>query len=353
MQHKYIINGFFLTQGVAGLGRTGREIITELDKLAAGIDIVICVPGGCADCVPDVTNMKIVEIGQTDTPRWTTNVLREYARRTGRRVLNITTQYSTVPGSVVTIADVRYMEKGPDGRFYDSPRFRAVCILQTVIGLLNARRVVTISEFSKRRLKKYFRVPDKKIKVINCGWQHIERVEEDDRIFDRYPQLKGGEYFFTVGTLAPHKNHAWIKAVSQKNPDRTFVICGGVDAAIWSEGLPKDSTDNLLFTGYLTDGEMKSLMSRARAFLFPSLYEGFGIPPLEALAVGTDCIVSDIPVHREILGDAVHYIDPRDTYADLESLLNEELKVSKETVLSKYSWEKAARQWLELIQEQI
>lgn len=352
-ENSYIINGHFITKSVAGLGRTGREILRELDRLICDedLELELCVPGDGLVDPPELNNIKITTLGNEDSRRWTTTELRSYAYRTNRRVISPVTQYSVVRHSIITMADVRYMEKDPDIGYYDSLKFRSVCRLQSVIGLMHADKVVTISEFSKERIQKYFRVPDRKIHIIGCGWQHFDRIGEDESIFERFPQIKRGEYYFTVGTLAAHKNHTWIKNVSLRNPDATFVICGGIDKAIWSDGLPDENTSNLLFTGYLSDEEMKSLMRHAKAFLFPSLYEGFGIPPLEAMSVGTECIVSDIPVHREILGGAVHYIDPRNADVDLDSLLKEELKESKKEVLSKYSWEKAARQWLELIKD--
>lgn len=349
----YIINGHFITKSVAGLGRTGREILRELDRLIADedIDIELCVPGEGLIEPPELKNIRTVVLGDKDSRRWTSTELRRYANRTKRRVISPVTQYSVVRHSIITMADVRYMEKDERIGYYDSLKFRSICKLQSILGLLHADKVVTISKFSKGRIQKYFKIPEDKIQIIGCGWQHFERIAEDETVFDRFPQLRTGDYYFTVGTLAAHKNHKWIKEVSLRNPDSQFVICGGVDRAIWSDGLPENSTQNLLFTGYLSDGEMKALMKQAKAFLFPSLYEGFGIPPLEALSVGTECIVSDIPVHREILGKAVHYIDPYNSDVDLNILLKEELAESKKEVLSMYSWEKAAKQWLALIED--
>lgn len=350
---RYIINGHFLTKSVAGLGRTGREILRELDLMLPDeeVDVELCVPGEGLIEAPELNNIKTVVLGDRDSRRWTTTELRSYARRTKSRVISPVTQYSAVKHSIITMADVRYMEKDEEIGWYDSLKFRSVCRLQAIIGLMNADKVVTISEFSKERIKKYFRVSESRLHVINCGWQHFDRIEEDTAIFDRFPQLKDGNYYFTVGTLAPHKNHKWIKEVSQRNTNARFVICGGVDALIWRDGLPSEGGSNLIFTGYLSDGEMKTLMRNAKAFIFPSLYEGFGIPPLEAMSVGTDCIVSDIPVHREIFGGAVHYADPRDTDVDLDNLLREELPDSREDILAKYSWKNAAQQWLWLIKD--
>ena len=93
------------------------------------------------------------------------------------------------------------------------------------------------------------------------------------------------------------------------------------------------------------------LYNKAMFLCYPSDYEGFGIPPLEAMSVDTDCIVSDIPVHREVYNGAVHYINPREPDVDLDRILGEKLSVSKEEILNKYSWENSAVQWLQLIEK--
>ena len=115
-------------------------------------------------------------------------------------------------------------------------------------------------------------------------------------------------------------------------------------------GLPGDvsDADNLIFTGSLSDGEIKALMINCKAFIFPSFIEGMGLPVLEALSCGADVCVSDIPVLHEYAGDSVHYFDPEEKALDLEKMINE--KVSKpENALEKFSWDKAAEELYTLL----
>ena len=112
------------------------------------------------------------------------------------------------------------------------------------------------------------------------------------------------------------------------------------------------SLPNVLFLGYISDAYMKWLMGHTKALLFPSRAEGFGIPPLEALALGRPAIVSDIPVLREIYGDTVHYIDPDNGTVNLDALL-ENKTADPAPVLEKYSWDRAAESWLGLIREHL
>ena len=349
MHNGFVINGKPLITYSAGLKRMGRETLAEMDKLVRPGEIIVLAPENNEEAFSNLKNISVITKESIDRGFWGSRVLKRYAKDTGRRVVNMIAPLSVNRHSIIAIADVRYMEKDDTGRFYDGFKFRFKSWLSTIIGLMHADAVVTISEFSKKRIATFFRYPEERIIVIPCAWQHYERILADEGIFDRFPQIKKGEYFFTVGTLAPHKNHRWVYRAAERNPEKTFVICGGIESAIWSDKETTGNRDNLIFTGYISDGEMKALMTQAKAFIFPSLYEGFGMPPLEALSIGTECIVSDIPAHRETFGGAVHYVDPRDSDVDLERILKEGLTESKEEVLFRYSWESAAVQWMELI----
>ena len=92
------------------------------------------------------------------------------------------------------------------------------------------------------------------------------------------------------------------------------------------------------------------LMQNCKAFLFPSFYEGFGIPPLEAMSTGCQIVVSDIPVMHEIFGDSVHYIDPNSADIDLKELLAQPVS-STAPILEKYSWEKSAKVLFDCLKE--
>jgi glycosyltransferase involved in cell wall biosynthesis len=135
--------------------------------------------------------------------------------------------------------------------------------------------------------------------------------------------------------------------VAKRNPNQLFVVTGK-EEGFTKLGVDKLKQDNILFTGYLTDGEIKSLMQHCKAFIHPAIYEGFGIPPLEAMSCGANVIVSTATCLPEIYGDAAHFIDPYNYDVDLESLIKQPV-APRESVLDKYNWAKEAEKLLILL----
>jgi glycosyltransferase involved in cell wall biosynthesis len=106
--------------------------------------------------------------------------------------------------------------------------------------------------------------------------------------------------------------------------------------------LDVENLKNVKFIGYISDSDFVLLLKECKAFLFPSFYEGFGIPPLEAMCVGAPVVVSDIPVLKEIFGLSADYVDPYVAEVDINAVLKEGVANSSD-VLNKFSWEKSAR----------
>ena len=105
-----------------------------------------------------------------------------------------------------------------------------------------------------------------------------------------------------------------------------------------------ENTDNVLYTGRVSDGELKALMHYCKAFIHPAIYEGFGLTPMEAIASGCkNIILSKASCLPEIYADCAHYIDPKNPDVNLEELLAEPCD-NPETILDKFGWDKAARQ---------
>ena len=206
------------------------------------------------------------------------------------------------------------------------------------------RKVITISEVSKSDISKNLKIPKDRIKIVGTGWEHMNDIETDDSIFDKFPKLKKGEYYYGMGSQYPYKNFKWIIEVAKKNPDKVFCVAGKKTNI---ENNIDESPENMIYTGYIEDGEHKSLIQNAKAFLHPSKLEGFGIPPLEALSQGVPVIIANASCLPEIYGDTAHYIDPDNFEVDLDSILGESVR-SPEDLLKKYSWDQVAKDWLNI-----
>ena len=178
-----------------------------------------------------------------------------------------------------------------------------------------AETVVTISEMVKADLVREFGLPPGKIRVIYPWVKEIFFGPPGD---EPLPEpLQGKDYILYVGLRIAHKNvEGVLRAfllLAGEFPELRLVVAGGryttpdgIDRWKADPGLK----DRLVEIPDPTDGEIVRLFSGAKAFVFPSFAEGFGLPPLEAMAAGVPVVCSDIPVFREVYGDAVRFVDP-------------------------------------------
>ena len=135
----------------------------------------------------------------------------------------------------------------------------------------------------------------------------------------------------------------------KNHPDETFAVSGKAISGLVPEELHDLKTlKNVTLLGYVSDGDVKSLMKNCKAFVFPSYYEGFGIPPLEALSVGAKIIVANTASLPEIYADTALYISPDDTDVQLKKLL-EGKTAAPDEILKKYTYGAAAQKLLETL----
>lgn len=340
---KTIVNGRFLLHRVTGVQRYAGEILSELDKIIYPGELEIAVPPE-AENIPDYQNIKIRKVGRLHNRLWEHISFPAYVRRENGVSLNLCNVAPLSDPGIVCIHDVK-IKACPQ---FFSKRF----ILWYNILLSNAtkraKKIITDSEFSKKELCKYFSVDPQRIEVIPAAWQHYERIEYDENTLTKYG-LEKEEYYFAMGSMEPNKNFKWIAEVAKNNPDQVFAVAGSINKAVFADGLGFECPDNMKLLGYVSDEEAKTLMRDCKAFLFPTFYEGFGIPPLEAMSTGAkNVVVSDTEVMHEIFGDSVIYIDPRSAV-----LPKTDGMIGKvEEVLARYSWrDVSAPRLLRLIRE--
>jgi glycosyltransferase involved in cell wall biosynthesis len=169
-----------------------------------------------------------------------------------------------------------------------------------------AKFVLTCSEYSKQEIMAWAKVPSEKVKVVGCGVD--ERFCPEG---DRYNP--GFSYLLYVGNHQPHKNlPRLLKAFAQAQipMDLKLLLSGNPNPELMPLIEELKLVDRVEFTGFIDDKALPSYYRGAKALLFPSLYEGFGLPPLEAMACGIPVLTSNVTSLPEVVGEAALLVDP-------------------------------------------
>ncbi len=265
---------------------------------------------------------------------------------------------------VVTIHDLAFLEH-PE---YAVPALAAYLKKVVPEAVKAADVVATVSHEVGRTLIKHFHTPPEKIAVVPIGvGEHFRRIT--DPILLGATRHKFGlrhPLVLAVGTLEPRKNHsglikAFYQAHQKKNGPAMLAIAGG-------QGWLYEETQRLVselhlekkvrFLGRVSDHELVTLYSMADVFAFPSFFEGFGIPPIEAMACGTPIITSSTSSLPEVVGDAALLVDPHDTDALAQAInrlleheeLREELRQKGYQRIQGYTWASSAHKMLTIYQ---
>ena len=350
---KIVINGEYYAsqEKPTGIARHMYEILREMDQFVQPGEVIILAP----KCGFDPTQFKNIEFrmkgsfsSRAKQHFWKFVLFPAYCFLNNAVSVNLGLSWKFFNFDVMSIYDCTH-ELFPDiivpatQKWYDNLRKNQMRNSQKCEVLL------TDSMCAKSDIKKLYHIDSNRIKVVSCGWQHFERIVEEPQILEKLG-LSDKQYFLSVGSRFPHKNIKWISYAAKKNPQYTFVVSGsrlGRKNTYFEGEIP----DNMIFTGYLSDGEIKSLMRHCKAFIQPSLYEGFGIPPMEAMSVGADCIVSTGGSLPEVYKNSVWYINPYDyEHIDLDEIMSKP-KESNELILNKYSWKKSAEKLYSILKE--
>lgn len=275
--------------------------------------------------------------------------------------------------SVLSIMDLS-METFPQ---YFKTKDRWQLKYWTQASLKSAAKVLTISNFTKKELHRLYKVPESKIVVTPLGYD-TERFNMSvtssaskakiKKVLEKYKITQN--YFIFLGTLQPKKNLTrLIESFAQlERTDLQLVIVGmsseGRGGWMYQQffnrvqelGLDK----RIIFTGYAPDEDVPLLFAGSIAFVLPSLYEGFGIPPIEAMATGVPVVVSNAGSLPEVCGPAAIYIDNPTNTTSIKSSLEQVLSLtpSQRTkqiqlgldFVKRYNWSITAKQTLEALQ---
>lgn len=225
-----------------------------------------------------------------------------------------------------------------------------------------ARQIITVSEFSKKDLMETLKIKSEKI-IVTLLSPFENHAFTDTDLTKKYNITK--PYWLYVGVAYPHKNleallSAWEIFYKQYSCNYQLVLAGNKN--YFYERLEKiikeKNIKNVILTDFVPDTELPNLYKKAALYVFPSLYEGFGLPPLEAMQYNLPVISSERTCLPEILGDAALYFDPTspDEIAQTAHLVlsdkntSEKLQKNGQKILQKYSWKTVAEKTLKNFQ---
>lgn len=249
---------------------------------------------------------------------------------------------------------------------YDSSMMRRLIFLRKFLSSRMADEIVTVSQFSREDIASALKLDPDSIHVIHNGIaDHFFNYEVSEtfrsEVFEKFNL--SSPYMLMTGSNKPSNNNSmianlWPRIRERNHRDNLQLLVTGDG---WDQGTDQKvrKRDSVQFLGHVLDEELVLLMSEAELFLFPSLYEGFGLPPLEAMATGTPVVASSSSCLPEILGDAVLYAEPDDQDDWLGTIdrvlknesLREELSEKGEQRSKEFRWENAARQLYELFEK--
>ena len=367
---KVVVDGIiYQLQSYGGISRLFSEILPRMCEIDESLHITLLTSGRCRQALPAHPHIhhrpippveRFLRPGRLWRPvipptNWM--VQRLWLGSARGRIWHST--YYTMPHLpwdgpiVITVVDMIY-EKFPE-YFYNATKFierKRKCIEQ-------ANKVIAISESTKRDILEYIKIPENKVNVIHlAASRFFEESPQAHKNKLREPFGLGKPFILYVGPRESYKNfHTLLKAYSlwKGRSDFDLICVGG--ASQWSEDEIEVITqanlgNSVKLFASTGDEELRAFYSCAYALVYPSIYEGFGIPPLEAMGCGTPVIVSNTSSILEVVGDAGLYFEP----SSKEELLDALDKIVddaslRQTLVKKgrdrskmFSWEKTAKE---------
>jgi glycosyltransferase involved in cell wall biosynthesis len=340
------INGRFLTQPQSGVQRYALELLKAW-AARGRVGAKVLVPQGAAsNVVADLgRSYEIERVGRLRGHAWEQTELRVGAG--GAFLINL--------GNTAPIGRQNQLVVIHDAAVWRQPkafswRFRSLYKILLPAIANASRSLATVSKFSASELMSQLGLRPRKIDIIPNGGDHILGARPDPTTLERF-RLERERYFLAVGSANPSKNLALLACLEP------ILAANGLQLVIAGRQIP------LLFAAHrrletahirpiddVTDGELRALYENALCLVFPSTYEGFGIPPIEAMFCGCPVLASNVASIPEVCADAAHYFDPHDPQSLLSSVneflgsgtLQGELREAGRSRAKLFTWAKSA-----------
>jgi glycosyltransferase involved in cell wall biosynthesis len=351
------INGRFLGRNITGVDRYAREILRAMDALigeghplAAGLTLDILCPDGAIGESP-FANISLRVLPKVPGHLWEQFILTGYLR--GGLLSLCNTGPLAVRRQIVCIHDVNTRLTPESYGLMFRVTYR---LLQPALGRC-AARIVTVSRFSQKAMAQFGIARAEEIDVIHDGYEHVLDWKPDCSPLNA--ANLPGPFVLLVGSKAPHKNTAIIYSIAADLAARGIhvLVTGGADANVYAHEYGGQLPPNVRRLGRVNDNDLAFLYRHALCLVFPSKTEGFGLPALEAMALGCPVISSDAASLPEVCGEAVLYAPPDDGAAWLaaigristEPALRETLVVAGPKRSKAFSWREGAEKYLQLM----
>jgi glycosyltransferase involved in cell wall biosynthesis len=333
------INARFLTQKLSGVQRFSREVVTAL--AATGTPMRLLAP---RDAAASFAGLPVEHVGRRAGQPWEQFDLPRAVGPDHLLNLGNTAPLRLGARQTVVIHDAGVFDTPESYSFAFRAWYRALHWALPRRGT----RILTVSDFSRDRLALHLGLPPQMIGVLPEGGEHALREPAEPGILARHGLAPRG-YALAVGTRASHKNLGQLREAVALLASRglKLAVAGAADAAVFRNAADVDSA---LALGRVSDGELRALYENALCLIFPSRYEGFGLPPLEAMWCGCPVLAASAGAVPEVCGDAALWFDatgPRSPAAALARLLDdpllaEHLGAAGRRRAATYSWSAAA-----------
>jgi len=345
------INARFLTKKITGVERYATEISLALKKIEKGI--ILLSPNRVLK-ESYIEKFKIKKVGICNNYLWEQLELPLFLRRNKNSLLiNLTNTAPIIYKNQITVIH--------DLAFIHNPGWytkKAALFFKWLVkrSALSSKHIITVSNFSKKEIEKYLNISSEKISVVpeaipSCI-VNLSRLD--------YPN-NWGNYILAVSTLEPRKNLVnLIKAFLKLNLDGyRLLIVGSQNKIVFKEtelGRLK-LNDNIVFLGYVDDSTLVGLYKNAKLFTYISYYEGFGIPPLEALVCGCPVLASNSSSIPEVCGEYAKYCNPydiNDIAGKMNNMISQPSIINDKQIkdlLDRYNWEKTARMLMNIVRQ--
>lgn len=342
------INGRFFEYNLTGVVRYSIAVLEEIDKLLS--DNKYKLFKVCLLLPPDINhisgykNIKVKRVGIHSGAYWEQWDILHYSKD-GWLISLSSTGPILKRKQLLVMHDAKVARKWKtDARL--KQRYFLFC-MGLILGKM-LKKIITISEYAKSELERYFYINPSKITIAYEGYEHILRINENKNTLDKY-NLNKKQYILAVGGGSAKNNILTAKAMQLINKKNIkLVLTGNIPDNVLAK---LNLYENVKLIGRVTDEELVSLYKNALCLCFPSVAEGFGIPPVEAMALNCPVIVSDRDSLPEVCGKAALYCDPNDvnSLAKQLNLIITDKNVEKFLIekgkenLKRFSWKKTAK----------